>query len=256
MIRRRFAPAVLAGMLVALALLPGLARAQTDLSALGESSDTPRDGPYVIAVFGDSLAQGIWEAIYRKLQRGPDFEILRQTRPATGITRWDVYDWSEALTAFLDETRIDAAIVALGLNDMQALHQPDGSFFPFRTEAWDDGFQQRVEDMMAALQERDIATFWLGLPVMRSQGYSDNIRHLNSIFAASADQRGVTFIPLWDVVAGADGGYASHLPDLRGRTRAMRDNDGIHFTMSGYELLGSHILARMADQVPLPLEGR
>lgn len=247
--------ALFASLLLAALLLgaPGRVGA-TEVGALGGAADgaaaRPDDSPYVIAVIGDSLAQGIWEAVYRRLQRDPRFEVVRQTRPATGITRWDVFDWEAALADFLDQRPVDAAIVGLGLNDMQALHLPDGSFHPFRSAAWDAAFQERVEAMMGALTERGIATFWLGLPIMRSAGYSENIRHLNALYAASAERMGVAHIPLWEVAADSDGRFAAHLPDARGRTRPMRDNDGIHFTLSGYEMLGRHILDAMAEHLP------
>ena len=104
---------------------------------------------------------------------------------------------------------------------------------------------------MDQLAAADVATFWIGLPIMRSGNYSENIAHLNGLIGAEAQERGIPFVPLWEVAADDDGRYSDHLRDLSGRTRLMRANDGIHFTPRGYDLLAHHVLEAMGEELAI-----
>ena len=95
------------------------------------------DGVFTIAVFGDSLADGLWGSIYRRLQRDDRFEILRAAKASTGIARPDYYDWNEALAEYLAAESIDAAVFSIGLNDMQSMVVDGERAVTFRSERWD-----------------------------------------------------------------------------------------------------------------------
>jgi hypothetical protein len=226
---------------------PGTAGPATAAAA----HDPMADGVFTIAVFGDSLADGIWGSIYRRLQRDDRFEILRGAKASTGIARPDYYDWNEALEEYLATESIDAAIFSIGLNDMQSMVVDGERAVPFRSDRWNELYRLRIERLMDKLAAADVATFWIGLPIMRSGNYSQNIAHLNGLIGAEAAERGVPFIPLWDVAANEDGEYSDHLRDLSGRTRQMRANDGIHFTPRGYDLLAHHVLDAMRQELAI-----
>jgi len=239
---------------LALALNPTPSRAQ-DAQAAGPEplpGERVEDGIFTIAVFGDSLADGIWGAFYRTLQRDRRFEILRRARASTGIARPDYYDWNQELATFLLEDPIDAAVFALGLNDMQAMYIARNQHHTFRSEAWNDEYRARVSRLMEQLVDAGVPTYWVGLPIMRSGNYSGNIAHLNTMFEPLADAYdGVEFVPMWDLTADANGAYSAYLEDEEGRNRLMRANDGIHFTPRGYELLSRAIMTAMARDLPI-----
>lgn len=215
------------------------------------ADDPMADGVFTIAVFGDSLADGLWGSIYRRLQRDDRFEILRAAKASTGIARPDYYDWNEALAAYLDDESIDAAVFSIGLNDMQSMVVDGQRAVAFRTDRWDALYRQRIESLMDQLARAGVPTFWIGLPIMRSGNYSENISHINGLIGAEAAERGVSFVPLWDVAADENGRYSDHLRDLSGRTRLMRANDGIHFTPRGYDLLAHHVLEAMSEDLAI-----
>src|SRR5690554_5522959 len=164
----------------ALSSLSALATATLPMRALAQlTGERVQDGVYTIAVFGDSMAEGLWTALYRKLQRDPRFEVLRRSRPVVGLARPDYYDWESELANFLRADPIDAAIFSIGLNDMQGMVVPGGNPHQFRSEAWSAEYRARVTRLVRQLKAENVPTFWIGLPIMRSQQYSGNIAHLN-----------------------------------------------------------------------------
>lgn len=238
-------------LLAALALYAMPLRAQGSPSPDSSARVGGDDGVTTIAVMGDSLAYGIWRSMYSQLQRDERFEIVRWTEAATGLARPDFFDWSRSIDDLLTQYPVDVAIMTIGLNDMQALYVDGARSYTLGGSEWDREYRARVERIMDRLQAAEVDLFWVGLPIMRSEAYSANLANANRLYAAAAAERGVPFIPLWDVTVDADGNYASHLPDARGRTRKMRDNDGIHFTIEGNNLITAAVLDAMTPHVPM-----
>ena len=209
------------------------------------------DGVVTLAVFGDSLADGIWAGVYRTLRGDDRFEILRRARAASGLARPDFYDWHEALDRYLETDPIDVAIVSIGLNDGQPLFHDGQWAHEFASDPWDEIYTERVDRFMRQLEDAGVEVFWVGLPNVRSDNFRDRVAHLNDIFAASADGRDVVFVPLWDATSDDGGAYSSYLTDASGRSRNMRANDGVHFTSRGYEMIGEILVDAMRQELPI-----
>jgi hypothetical protein len=67
---------------------------------------------------------------------------------------------------------------------------------------------------------------------------------------AAADRPWVRTVETWSLTADADGAYQSHFKDLGGKVRLMRDNDGVHFTPAGYELIADPVLNLLRENAP------
>lgn len=204
-----------------------------------------------ILMLGDSLAEGYWQGLHRKLLGDPRFRVSRESRHSTGLSRPDHFDWAGAVGDLLAGEEIDVAVVALGGNDLQSLYIDGERRFVFGSEAWDAHYAQRVTAMMQALQEADIAVFWMGLPSVRDDDVAAQMQHLNELNAQAAAQAGATFVPLWDVTTDEDGRYATYLRDAEGRSRQMRGDDGFHFTATGYAMVADHLLAAIDRELTL-----
>ena len=59
--------------------------------------------PVVIGVFGDSLGDGMWAGLYHQLRDGKSYEVVRFSRAATGLARYD-YVNVQAVAARLNRT--------------------------------------------------------------------------------------------------------------------------------------------------------
>ncbi len=57
----------------------------------------------------------------------------------------------------------------------------------------------------------------------------------------SSQWPGGDYIPLWTIIADDDGNYAAYGKALDGETKRLRQDDGIHFTPAGYDIIAVKI---------------
>ena len=201
-----------------------------------------------VVVFGDSLGDGLWAGLYHMLRKDKRFNVIRKSRVATGFVRKDYYDWSEGVREAAADTRIDIAVVIIGTNDRQTIVK-DGARYGLFQPKWREVYNARVDDFTAALKASGATIYWVGLPVMRSAGFDSDMKEFTRIFKARAAANGVTFVPTHDLMTDKDGNYSAYGLDASGRKRLLRAEDGIHFSMQGYELLARTVGNRIVSDV-------
>ena len=210
----------------------------------------PQKQRYNVVVLGDSLGDGTWAGLYHVLHKDKRFNVIKKSRVATGFSRHDYYDWNKAVREIAGETPIDIAVVVMGTNDRQPIVQ-DGKRHALFDPEWREIYRQRVDEFTATLKASGARIYWMELPVMRSPRFGADMEQFNEIFEDRAAANGVTFVKTEGLATGADGGYTAYGEDRFGRTRLLRAEDGIHFTMAGYELLGE----RIADTMLADIDG-
>jgi hypothetical protein len=70
-----------------------------------------------IAVFGDSLADGVWAGIYQEEKANPQDRLFRDSKVGTGLTRPDYDSFVAGFIATLDPDHVTDAVVMFGAND-------------------------------------------------------------------------------------------------------------------------------------------
>ncbi len=195
---------------------------------------------YNVVVFGDSLGDGVWAGLYHALRKDKRFNVIRKSKVATGFVRRDYYDWNEAVRETAGDTTIDIAVVIMGTNDRQTIVE-DGARYALFTDKWREIYGARVDDFTATLKSTGARIYWVGLPVMRSPTFEGDMKTFTKIFKAHAADNDVTFLTTHDLLADEDGKYAAYGTDSAGRKKLLRAEDGIHFTMQGYEKLVSPV---------------
>jgi hypothetical protein len=210
---------------------------------------TPESAPLRVAVFGDSLADGLWSGVYRSLRRDRAIsEVARLAQASTGLTNYTYVDVAERTREQLVAEDYDVAIVMFGANDIQGI-AIGGRVHRFRTPGWEEVYRDRVRELIGLLRADGAAVYWVGLPRMRSDRYDGNTIYLNSIFRSEASALGVPFIETREVSAGDEGEYVAYLPDPAGTPRLVRADDGIHFTLRGYNILASPLVTRLREDM-------
>jgi hypothetical protein len=201
-----------------------------------------------VAVTGDSLADGIWGAVYRKLVRDKRYIIRRQAKNSTGFT-------TEGLLDQIDDgfkpTPADAVVMMVGANDRRSFFVDGKSRALFATPPWRELYGGRAAAFMDHLKGRDVPVVWILLPVMRDEAAARDAKLINELVQqAAASRPWIRTVDAWALTADASGAYAAHFKDLAGKVRLMRDNDGVHFTPPGYELIAESVLSLLREASP------
>ncbi|HYD32776.1 MAG TPA: DUF459 domain-containing protein [Azospirillaceae bacterium] len=219
-------------------------------AALGRpalAADKPE--PYTIAIFGDSLAAGIADGLMHVLKNDGKIRVLRRAKPATGLTRVDVFNWQTRLEEVTAADRFDAAIVLMGTNDRQPVFLDSFRSVPFGTDEWNRLYRERAEAFAEHLARRGIWVIWAGLPAMQNANFNKGMRHIDGIYKKLADKRCVTYVSLYEKTVDGRGNFLASGADIQGRQRVLRQNDGIHFTMPGYDILAKAVVDAMRADV-------
>ena len=182
----RGASSLLALLLVALiiglvAAAPTAALAQTAQFQRSYVEPFPKGDRYRVLVVGDSLADGLWTGLYRSFQEDGNMEVVNKSKSSTGFARIDSYDWSKEIEAVLKDDTYQIAVVMFGANDDQGIRSGKDSLKP-GTDAWAETYGQRVEAFVKKLRAKNMAVYWVGLPIMRSPDQSDHAEALNEVY--------------------------------------------------------------------------
>jgi len=198
-----------------------------------------------IVVFGDSQAQGIAGGLQRVLLDDPRYKVLNRTHPGAALVHSDT-EWLAPVMNFVAKDKMaQIAIVMFGANDRLDMRDENGSYLHFRTDAWRDTYAKRADKILTALTGAGLKLIWCGNPIARSPVYSDDMKYINDIYAEEVAKFGGEFLPLWDVIVNDQGQYTAYGPDRNGVTGRMRNDDGIHFTAAGYELIAEKIISAL-----------
>lgn len=220
----------------------------------------PKGDRYRIVVLGDSLGDGLWTGLYRSFQDEKDVDVVRRAKISTGLVRTDIYNWNKQLKEILKKDgKYQIAVVMFGANDDQPIHD-HGNWYATGSPGWRDAYAKRVGDFIKTLKAAGIATYWVGLPVMRSAKMNQDAEMMNDIFREESFIYQTKFIDTWSGFTNESGHYSAYGPDMTGEIRRLRAEDGVHFTPRGYlklaHFVGKEIrrdlsLAKQQRNIPL-----
>ncbi len=192
----------------------------------------PNGDRYRIVVLGDSLGEGLWGGLYRAFEDDPTMEFIQRSKASTGLARSDRYDWDAELDKILKDGTYQVAVVMFGANDSQPIRKGK-NVLNVGTEEWHQAYGEQVEKFIRKLRQANIATYWVGLPVMRSPNQTSDAEKLNDVFREKAFVNGAKYVDTWDGFVDESGRYSAYGPDMTGQVKRLRANDGVHFTMRG-----------------------
>ena len=211
--------------------------------------------PIVVGVFGDSMGDGLWQGLYRRLRADKAYQVVRFSQASTGLTRYGYVDVQRNTADQLAGQHIDVAVVLFGANDEQDIAS-GGVLYPFGGDGWRRIYTGRMDALVALLRAHGAAVYWVGLPKMKRAEYDRRAGVLNALYQAQAAVLGVPFVDTVPVTVTPQGAYDDYLnAEDTGRPRLMRAKDGIHMTPSGYLRLAGPISALLQADVAKTLAG-
>jgi hypothetical protein len=142
----------------------------------------------------------------------------------------------------------------------RAPRSPNGTY-QFRDERWIELYDKKIDEMIAVLKSKGVPVVWVGLPAVRGPKGTADTLFLDSLFRASADKAGITYVDVWDGFVDETGRFLQKGPDFEGQTRQLRTYDGVYFTKYGARKLAHYVereinrlLAARSGPVALPTE--
>ena len=226
--------------------------------AIVKAPEKPAVAPsYFVAVLGDSLAQLLAQGLSEAFENRPDVAILRKAKQDSGLVRDDFFDWVKATQDLLASgEKIDFAVMLIGSNDRQTLHDANGSYEPGSPE-WQAAYTQRIETIAGLFRDKKIPLVWVGLPILKSERLSADALIFNQYYRAFAEKAGATYIDIWEAFADDAGHYSASGPDINGQIVRLRAADGIHFTKAGARKLAHFVepeIRRKLDEMQPNIE--
>jgi hypothetical protein len=83
---------------------------------------------------------------------------------------------------------------------------------------------------------------------MQDAEYADKMREINEVLRSEAAGRPwVRYVDVWDASSGPNGEYKETATDDDGTQRVLRDDDGIHLTPYGGEILARVVMDQIFD---------
>jgi len=171
-----------------------------------------------------ALAQMMLERGAAATQPAPEYKV------SSGLLNPGYFDWPAYIAAEMAARQPNVVVFMIGANDAHP-------GMPL------DLYRQRVGALMDQLQAPGRRVVWVGQPNMGRADLAAAIPAMNRIFAEEAASRPwVTYVDVWALTSDANGNYAQYLPDEHGVLRAIRANDGVHFTPEGGRRLAMAVL--------------
>jgi hypothetical protein len=201
-----------------------------------------KERPLRVLEVGDSLATYPGYALRKKTGIYAGLRVESITKQSSGLARPDYYNWPQVLAHAVADFRPHVTVVLLGANDNQPLGRQGRSFRTFSDE-WKAEYERRVENFLQICTQAGSSVIWVGLPIMKSRGFSETERKLNELYQAGcAAHPGALYLDGYALFANGDGEYAARLLDTSGEDALMRARDGIHFTMAGADRIADAVM--------------
>lgn len=253
-------------------LLMPQARSQTAETAGSFLTPFPDSDTYKVQVYGESLAEGLLGGLVEGLTDEARVQVQRKHRRLAGMLRADGEDEAQAIDLELSREPAHIAVVMINPGERYPWRQPFPRGVRPNTEAWTTEFDRRrdewkavhgakLDKLMRVLKKRGVAAYFVSLPILRRQDATDDAQIVNELVRERAFVNGMRFIDVLATFAD-DSTYSAQGPDLAGKIRQLRENDGVHFTQPGYRKLAYFVereikrdIAQAKTERSIPLAG-
>jgi hypothetical protein len=209
----------------------------------------PQGDRYHALLLGDSLGAGIAPALTAVLAKD-NVEVAAKVSPGLGLGRNDGTTWDAVIDGSTKADNIQIAVILTGADDRSWIRSGNRRL-DFASPNWRQEYEHRADALIKSLRARNISVYWLGLPIMRTDGATAAAQLVNSIYRERTQLNGAKYIDSWDTFADADGGYSDTGPDMSGIVKPLRDPDGVHMTFKGYEKYANLVERQVAQDLAL-----
>ena len=200
---------------------------------------SPLPTPCNVLVVGDSLAIALAVPMEKAFKNIEGVTLVSKGKIASGLQNPQVIKWEDALRQFLKEYDPKLVVVMMGANDAKYLTLDHDSPTPLAVQDRRlSVYQARLEKFLAALDEKGVPSYWIGMPIMGDPDLAAKCQALNEVVRQACEATGHTrYLDTWSLLAGPDGGYANYLLNEKGTRIRVREGDKIHFSAAGGDII-------------------
>jgi hypothetical protein len=200
----------------------------------------PQTDRYQLHVLGDYLASGLANGLNEAFDKDGTIKINTSTKWSAGLARPERTNWPADIEELGKGQPIHIAVLMMGINDIRNINDENGTA-RWGTEEWRDAYSKQVDLLIKALQAKNIAVYWVGMPIMAKGKTSEAMALINDILRERSYINGTKFIDTWSGFTDQLGGFSSYGPDLTGQNKRLREPDGISFTARGNRKLANYV---------------
>jgi hypothetical protein len=202
--------------------------------------------PLKLWIIGDSFVELFGPALENDAADTGVVETEIDFRFISGLVRSDYFDWPAHITQRLPEVQPDAVVVMFGGNDGQPLTW-EGTELQPDTPEWLEVYHVLVGEAMDVLLTGTTRVYWVGLPIMRDDRFTQRVIGFNQVYEEEAAQRpDVVYVDIFDLFKDENGEYSTYLRSDSGDLLDMRMEDGAHFSWNGAYRLSEFVLRVIA----------
>ena len=218
--------------------------ASADTAIIEQSSDDKivlKQGDSVL-ITGDSMMQYIGMIAsqnYPKL----GLKVLDLSKQSTGLLYKKSHNWAQVIKDTLAQNKdIKLLVMLIGANDPWG-RSINGKFYELNSSEWREFYARRVDEIYKIAKASNVKVLWLSLPCMQKTDYAKKIELLNEIYKSVSEQNGQFFINTSEYLCQNDN-FLTHL-NINGKRSKIRQDDGIHISKAGSQILADEILKRI-----------
>ncbi|MDD0846670.1 hypothetical protein PTQ33_05965 [Campylobacter sp. 50012-21] len=218
--------------------------ASADTATIEQSPDDKivlKQGDSVL-ITGDSMMQYIGMIAsqnYPKL----GLKVLDLSKQSTGLLYKKSHNWAQVIKDTLAQNKdIKLLVMLIGANDPWG-RSINGKFYELNSSEWREFYARRVDEIYKIAKASNVKVLWLSLPCMQKTDYAKKIELLNGIYKDASEQNRQIFINTSEYLCQNDE-YKTHI-DIAGKRSKIRQDDGIHISKIGSQILADEILKRI-----------
>ena len=173
---------------------------------------------------------------------------------STGLNRIDYYDWYARTRQIINNYQPDVVIVLFGANDRQNITDFQGKAWRIMTQEWQKAYQERVERYANLLDSSSVRkVYWIGQSLPNKSSYIKAFSIMNDIYQnASKSSSKIEYISTWETF-GKAGKFVPVVANKSGKRGYVKNNDGLHFTSHGAQIISDLIIDEMVSDKILKL---
>ncbi|MEG4579861.1 DUF459 domain-containing protein [Microcoleus sp. MON1_C5] len=167
---------------------------------------------------------------------------------STGLNRIDYYDWYARTSQILNNYQPDVVIVLFGANDRQNITDFQGKAWAVMSQGWQKAYQERVEKYATLLDSSSVRkVYWIGQSIPNKSSYIKAFPIMNDIYKnASQSSSKIEYISTWETF-GKGGRFVPVVANKSGKRGYVKNNDGLHFTSHGAQIISDLIVDQMVS---------